>query len=88
MNDTILPDFWYGFDPQSSLLEISFHWQGMYSHFSREKREVAKKFNVAATVFRLTTDQNDTARMALCRSNGETARSIRIECVDYSGQIR
>ncbi|KAK0470258.1 uncharacterized protein EV420DRAFT_101953 [Desarmillaria tabescens] len=47
-NDTMLPDLRYSFDPQSSLFEISFNWKGMFSHFFREEREVARKINIAA----------------------------------------
>ncbi|PBL04299.1 hypothetical protein ARMGADRAFT_1057108 [Armillaria gallica] len=38
VNDTMLPDFRYSFDPQSCLFEISFNWKGMYNHFFREQR--------------------------------------------------
>ncbi|KAK0470242.1 uncharacterized protein EV420DRAFT_100333 [Desarmillaria tabescens] len=46
LNDTMLPDLRYSFDPQSSLFEISFNWKGMFSHFFREEREVARKINI------------------------------------------
>lgn len=51
VNDTMLPDFRYSFDPQSSLFEISFNWKGMYSHFFREQRVVKDRIGIAASTF-------------------------------------
>ncbi len=39
-NDTMLPEFQSTFDPGTNLFELSFDWQGMYSHFFREQKVV------------------------------------------------
>ncbi len=46
VNDTMLPDFRYHFDPDLNVkLEVSFDWKGMYCHFFREQKEVQTRLD-------------------------------------------
>ncbi|PBL04305.1 hypothetical protein ARMGADRAFT_1070776 [Armillaria gallica] len=46
VNDTMLPDFRYHFDPDLDVkFQVSFDWKGMYCHFFREQKEVQTRLD-------------------------------------------
>ncbi|KAK0222820.1 hypothetical protein EDD85DRAFT_859842, partial [Armillaria nabsnona] len=54
VNDTMLPDFRYQFDPDLDVeFQVSFDWKGkgMYCHFFREQKEVQRRLDERVCAF-------------------------------------